>query len=701
MRPWSLFPLHPRHNFFTDVPWRRFVAVEMHRVGRAPLRPRAQIGRVAEHLRERHARLDDLRAAAVFLRLDLAAPAGQVAHDVAHVVLRYDDLDTHHRFEQHGLGLLRRVLERHRAGDLERHFRRVDVMVRAVVQLDPDIVNRVAGEDAARQRFPDAFLDRLDEFPGDRPAGGLVFEDVAGTRLAGIQMDLRVAVLPAAAGLLHVPAVAVRGLRERLLVGDLRLADRRLDVELALQAVDDDLEVQLAHAVDDDLTGLPIGLDAEGRILGHQLLQAEPELLLIDLGPGLDRERDHRLGEVHRLEDDRAVLVAERVARGHALHADGRGDVAGVHFFDVLALVRVHLQEAADALGALLGRVVDAAAGLQDARVHAEERELADERVGHDLERERGERRVVGRRALDERLFLRVRIEADDGRDVQRRRQEVDDRVEQRLHALVLEGRAADDRHERRLALAPYGAVDALAEGRLDLVFGDLFALEVLLEDLVVGFADFLDQLLAVVLRVVHHVGRNRADDVVGAHRFVVVRDRLHPDEVDHADEPVLGADGKLNRDRVGLELGDDLIEGALEVRPDAIHLVDEAPARHAVFVGLPPDGFRLRLDACDRVEHGDRAVEDAQRPLDFGREVHVARRVDDVDTGVAPEAGGGGGRDGDAAFLLLLHPVHDGSAFVHFADFVRNPGVVQDPFRRGRLPGIDVRHDADIPRLC
>src|SRR5947209_10573259 len=72
-------PLHPRHNLFTDVLRRRLVAIEMHRVGRAPLRARPQIGRVAEHLRQRHARLDDLRAAAIFLRLDVSAPARQVA----------------------------------------------------------------------------------------------------------------------------------------------------------------------------------------------------------------------------------------------------------------------------------------------------------------------------------------------------------------------------------------------------------------------------------------------------------------------------------------------------------------------------------------------------------------------------------------------------------------------------------------------
>ena len=39
------------------------------------------------------------------------------------------------------------------------------------------------------------------------------------------------------------------------------------------------------------------------------------------------------------------------------------------------------------------------------------------------------------------------------GGNSERRRQVVDDRVEQRLHALVLERGAADDRHERRASL--------------------------------------------------------------------------------------------------------------------------------------------------------------------------------------------------------------------------------------------------------
>ena len=62
------------------------------------------------------------------------------------------------------------------------------------------------------------------------------------------------------------------------------------------------------------------------------------------------------------------------------------------------------------------------------------------------------------------------------------------------------------------------------------------------------------------------------------------------------------------------------------------------------------------------------------------------------------PEAGRRGGRDRDAALLLLLHPVHRGGALVHLTDLVVLAGVVEDALGRRRLPGIDVGHDADVP---
>jgi hypothetical protein len=408
-------------------------------------------------------------------------------------------------------------------------------------------------------------------------------------------------------------------------------------------------------------------------------------------------ERDDRLREDHLLEDDRLLLVAERVAGGRRLEADRGGDVAGVDFLDLFALVGVHLQQAADALGLALGGVDHRGARGQRARVDAEERELADERVGHDLERQRRERFLVVGRALDHRLFLRIRVDAGDRRNVERRRQVVDDGVEHRLDTLVLERGAAHDRDERRVFLADRRDA-ALAKRGLQFVFGNRFAAEIFFEELVVRLADLFDQLLVIDLGLVEHVGRNVLHVVVGAHGLVLVDERLHAHEIDDALELVFGADRQLNRDGIAFELAGNLRERLLEVRADAVHLVDEADARHAVLVGLAPHGFRLRLDTRDGVEHGDRAVEHAQRTLHFNREIDVAGRIDDVDAMVAPEARRRGGRDRDAALLLLLHPVHHRRAFVDFADLVRNTRIEEDPLGGGRLPGIDVGHDADVP---
>jgi hypothetical protein len=105
-------------------------------------------------------------------------------------------------------------------------------------------------------------------------------------------------------------------------------------------------------------------------------------------------------------------------------------------------------------------------------------------------------------------------------------------------------------------------------------------------------------------------------------------------------------------------------------------------------------------LDAGDRVEQRDGAVEHAQRALHLNGEVHVAGRVDDVDAVVAPEGGRGGRGDRDAALLLLLHPVHDGRALVDLTHLVGAAGVEEDALGRRRLTGVDVRHDPDVAGL-
>ena len=136
-------------------------------------------------------------------------------------------------------------------------------------------------------------------------------------------------------------------------------------------------------------------LDPEGRVLLGQLLDRDAELLLVALGLRLDRRRDHRRRERHRLQHDRVLRVAERVT-GRGLLQPGDGDdLAGAARSQLLTLVRVHLVDLADPLLAVLGRVEDLAAVLEHAGVDADEGQLAEVRVGRDLERQRGERLVV------------------------------------------------------------------------------------------------------------------------------------------------------------------------------------------------------------------------------------------------------------------------------------------------------------------
>jgi hypothetical protein len=232
------------------------------------------------------------------------------------------------------------------------------------------------------------------------------------------------------------------------------------------------------------------------------------------------------------------------------------------------------------------------------------------------LNAERRELLVVGAAAHDR---LVVVVGARHRRNVDRRRHEVDHRVEHALHALVLEGAAA----EHRMDLA---GDRALADAGIDLGFGQLARLQVLVHQLFVGLGRGLDHLLAPLLGVGLQLGGNRLVAELHALGRLVPEDRLHLDQVDHALEVVLGADRNDDHDRVRLQAVDHHLADAEEVGADAVHLVDEREARHLVLVGLAPDGLRLRLHAADRVVHHDRAVEHAHAALDLDREVDVAR---------------------------------------------------------------------------
>ena len=74
-----------------------------------------------------------------------------------------------------------------------------------------------------------------------------------------------------------------------------------------------------------------------------------------------------------------------------------------------------------------------------------------------------------------------------------------------------------------------------------------------------------------------------------------------------------------------------------------------------------------------------------------------MAGRVDDVDPVILPKAGRRGRGDGNAALLLLRHPIHRRGAVVHLTHLIGAAGVIEDALGSCRLAGIDVSHDADV----
>ena len=144
---------------------------------------------------------------------------------------------------------------------------------------------------------------------GIDPSLDLVDELEAGPGLAGLDLDVAVAELAAAAGLLLVAAMGLGGLANRLQVRHARRVQLDLGAEAALHPVDDHLDVDLGEPGDDLLARLLVAVDVERRVLLLEAADRADRLLLVALRLRLEGERHHRRGQVERRERDLRVLA--------------------------------------------------------------------------------------------------------------------------------------------------------------------------------------------------------------------------------------------------------------------------------------------------------------------------------------------------------------------------------------------------------
>ena len=245
---------------------------------------RAQLDGVALDLGRRDEGDDLVGAVVDDRRAADPPPAGvEVAEHLALVALGHGDGEHRDRLQHGRPGLLQRLLQPVGGGRAERHVRRVDGVVLAVVALDAHVDDGEPVDPARRHRLLDAALDGRDVLLGDRAADDRVDELGAVAALLGADPEVGDGVLAVTAGLLLDLALGLGRADDRLPVRHPDVLGLDVDAELAGQPLQRHRQVGVAGAAQHGLAGLLVALDDERGILGDQPLQGARQLVVVGL----------------------------------------------------------------------------------------------------------------------------------------------------------------------------------------------------------------------------------------------------------------------------------------------------------------------------------------------------------------------------------------------------------------------------------
>ena len=163
-----------------------------------------------------------------------------------------------------------------------------------------------------------------------------------------------------------------------------------------------------------------------------------------------------------------------------------------------------------------------------------------------------------------------------------------------------------------------------------------------------------------------------------------------------------LGADGQRMRS-IQADGALDHLLGALDVGARQINLVDDGNDLQSIIDGDVSVGQGLRFHALRRIHHQQRAFARGQRARHFVAEVHVARRVDQVELiGLAVRRRIHHAHrmrlDGNAALPLQVHRVQH--LCLHLARRQR-AGQLEQTVGKRALPMINMGDDREVSDEC
>ena len=165
-------------------------------------------------------------------------------------------------------------------------------MVGAVVEAHLEVHHRVACDVASGCRFLNALVHCGDVLLRNGTTHDGVLEDIAGAPGQALHLDPAVTELAAATGLFLVTALDLHLALDRLAVGNLGCLEDNVHLEAALCALDCKLDVQLAHAGEQDVARLLVVLKLEGNVVVQKLLDGCKDLVFLATGLGSNGKGD-------------------------------------------------------------------------------------------------------------------------------------------------------------------------------------------------------------------------------------------------------------------------------------------------------------------------------------------------------------------------------------------------------------------------
>ncbi|EHP84112.1 hypothetical protein GeomeDRAFT_3259 [Geobacter metallireducens RCH3] len=255
--------------------------------------------------------------------------------------------------------------------------------------------------------------------------------------LLRLHLDPDMAILTTTPGLTHKFTLDLDLFGHSFTIGNLRLTNISLYLELSHETVNNNFKMKLTHARDNSLTSFLISPNTERRVFTGKLLKTDAKLLLIGLGLRLNSNRNNRLRELDGLKNYRRVLRTEGITSRSVLKTYSGSYVTSKNFLYFFTLVCVHLQKSTDTLFFTLCGVIYVRSRIKDPRINPNKAELTDKGVSHNLEGQRRERFTVSSLTLN--LGTGIGIYTLYGRNIHGRRKIFNNRVKEILNPFILE----------------------------------------------------------------------------------------------------------------------------------------------------------------------------------------------------------------------------------------------------------------------